>query len=117
ELMQVAVGLQERILHHVFRVFAVLRDVLRDPEYVTVVPSNELFEGCDVTGLGSLYQRHLVAYRLLHFWLDGTHSLSDATIFAARSGSGTAILLAFRTLCVSRLTILSGVGLQPFSMA
>ncbi len=37
ELIQIGVSLEERILHHIFRVFAVLRDVLRDAKYIPVI--------------------------------------------------------------------------------
>jgi hypothetical protein len=55
--MKITVSFQERVLHHIFRVFAVLRDVLRNPKYVPVVPPNQFFESTDVTALGGLYER------------------------------------------------------------
>jgi len=43
-------------LHHVFRIFAVLRDVLRNSKDIAVVPPNQLLEGADVAGLGRMNQ-------------------------------------------------------------
>jgi hypothetical protein len=57
-----------------------LRDVLRDTKNVPVISPDELFERANVAAFGCLHQRQFVAYRLSYFWLDGTHSASDATI-------------------------------------
>jgi hypothetical protein len=82
ELFQVGVGLEERILHHIFRVLAVLRDVLRNAKYVPVVTPDQFLERAYISALGGLNQRQLIADRFTYIWLDGCHLPSDATIFA-----------------------------------
>jgi hypothetical protein len=82
--MKITVSFQERVLHHIFRVFAILRNVLRDPKYVPIVPPNQFLKGTDVTALSGLYERQLVGNWLIYFGLDGTHYSSDATIFTWR---------------------------------
>src|SRR5262249_15261559 len=82
KLFQVAVGLQEGILHHVFRVLAVLRDVLSDSKNVAIVSLDQFLERRYIAPLSRLNQRQFVAYGLTYFWLDGAHSWSDA-VFSA----------------------------------
>jgi hypothetical protein len=67
--------------------------VLRDAEHVAVVPLDELLKSADVTSLRSLYQRKLFAYWLTYFWLDGTHSQSDARYFTQKGRGKSVILL------------------------
>ena len=44
ELIQISVSLEERILHHIFRVFTVLCDVLRYAEDIPIVASDQFLE-------------------------------------------------------------------------
>src|SRR5436853_7777998 len=81
ELSQVLIGLQERILHHVFRVFPVLPNVLRDAEYVPAVALNQFFKRRDLSALGCLYQRQFITDGLAQLWCDGTNYSVDSTIF------------------------------------
>ena len=55
------VRLQERVLDDVLGIFAVLRDVLRDPKDVPVVAADQLFKSRVVTFLRRPYQRQLFA--------------------------------------------------------
>jgi len=82
-LIQVAVGLQERVLNDIFSVFPVLRNVLRDTKNVAIVSSNQVFECRDVALLGRLYQCQFVANGLTYLGLDGAHSRSDAVFCRA----------------------------------
>ncbi len=50
KLIELLVRLQERVLHDVFSVFAVLRDVLRNPEDLPVVLADELVVRRDIAG-------------------------------------------------------------------
>jgi hypothetical protein len=76
--MQVPVGFQERFLHYIFRVFPVLRDVLRNPEDVAIIAANQFFKRRVVAPFGCLYERQLFANWSDYFVLDGSHSLIDA---------------------------------------
>ena len=67
-------------MHHIFRVFAVLCNVLRDTKNISVVASDEFFERPDIAALGRLNQRQLITDRLTYFWLDGSHDSADSTI-------------------------------------
>src|SRR5262249_2127761 len=87
ELFQVAVRLQERILHHILRVLAVLRDVLRDAEDVPVVPPDQILERRIVAVLGRLDERQFFANSLAYVGLDGAPSVSDAVFSGIRDGT------------------------------
>ncbi len=54
-------------MDHVFGVFAVLRDVLGDPEYVPVIPPDKLLEGAHVAAFRGMNKRQLFTYRLRYF--------------------------------------------------
>src|SRR5205085_2040947 len=105
ELFQVPIRLQERILHHIFRIFAVLSYVLRNTENVPVVAFDQLFKGAVVAAFSRLNQCQFITDRLTYSWLDGGHSSSDATIFTvAIVGRETVIVQVTPRPCSSVLT-------------
>jgi len=57
---------------------------LRDPENVTVVTTNQLFECRVVAALSGLNERQLFANWPYYFVLDGFHSLGDAVFSDAK---------------------------------
>ena len=81
ELRQILVRLQECVLHYVFRVFAVLRNVLRNPENVPVVTPNEFLERADIAGFRGINQYQLFGEwcRFVHL-LDGSHEAPDSEV-------------------------------------
>ena len=48
KLIELFIRLQKRVLHHVFGVFAVLRDVLRNPEDLPLVLADQRVVGRDI---------------------------------------------------------------------
>jgi hypothetical protein len=50
KLFELLVRLQERILHHVFSIFAILRDVLSDAKYLALILAHQCVVGRDVPG-------------------------------------------------------------------
>ena len=73
ELVQLFVRLEERILRDVFRVLAVLGNVLRYPENLPFVLPNQLLKRRRVTLFCALYERY-VGVDLFRGWrLDGWH--------------------------------------------
>jgi hypothetical protein len=80
ELMQVAIGFQECVLHYILSILTILRDVLRDAKNIPIVALDQFFERSDVAAFGCLNQRQLITDGLTYVWLDGIHSVSDATI-------------------------------------
>ncbi len=54
------VGLQEGLLHYVFGIFAVLGDVLRQPEYALFVAAYQRFKRANVASLRRIHQRAFI---------------------------------------------------------
>jgi len=55
-----------------------LRDVLRDPKYVPVVPADQFLKRRVVASFGRLDEGQLFANWPYYLVLDGSHSLGDA---------------------------------------
>src|SRR6202035_4593654 len=73
ELIELLIRLQESVLGNILRVFTVLRDMLRNPEDLPVVLSNQLLERRDVPTASALNERN-VGVNLVRYWgLDGGH--------------------------------------------
>jgi hypothetical protein len=58
-LIELLIRLQERILHYVFGVFAVLRNVLRNPEDLPLVLAHQRVVRRHIAGADLCYQRHV----------------------------------------------------------
>src|SRR5262249_15755096 len=62
------------VLDHVLGVFLVMRDVLRDPEDIAVIPLHQLAESVQITLFGSLDQRQFAGDTFFGPLLDGFHA-------------------------------------------
>ena len=74
KLIELFVRLEERVLHHVFGIFAVLRDVLRNPEDLPLILADQRIVSRDITSAYPLDQGYVGV--LLVFScnrLDGRH--------------------------------------------
>ncbi len=72
KLVELLVCLEKRVLHDVFGVFAVLRDVLRDPEDLPLVLADQGVVGSDIAAANSCDQRHVGMLLVwCRNWLDG----------------------------------------------
>jgi hypothetical protein len=74
ELFELLVRLEESVLHHVFSVFAVLRNVLRYAKYLALVLADQLIVGRDITAADP-FNKGYVRMRLEFtcYGLDGRH--------------------------------------------
>jgi hypothetical protein len=73
KLSQVLIRLQERVLHNVFGILAILRDVLRNAENVAVVPLHQLLKRCNVSAASGIDQQRLFAGCFGYVLFDGFH--------------------------------------------
>src|SRR6266446_3059139 len=112
ELIQIAVGLKEGILHHIFRVFAVLGDVLRNAKHIPVVAPDKFLKCRYISAFGGLNQSQLITDWFGYLLLDGCHSSSDATIFMPGVLERIVILLGNPPSELTVLTYLSRAGLR-----
>jgi hypothetical protein len=72
KLVELFVRLQESVLHHVFGVFAVLRNVLRNPEDLPLVLADKRVIRGHIAGADLGYQGHIgMLLVLTRYWLDG----------------------------------------------
>jgi hypothetical protein len=74
KLIELLVRLQKRVLHYVFGIFAVLRNVLRNPEDLPLVFVNEFVVRRDISAADPLNQGHIGMLLVFACYrLDGRH--------------------------------------------
>jgi len=89
KLIELLIGFEKRILHYVFGVFAVLRNVLRNPEELPLVLADQRVIGREIPGANPLYEGDIGV--LFANWLDGRHGnrMRKIAILTRRERSGS----------------------------
>src|SRR5580692_2605683 len=74
KLVKLFVGLEERVLHHVFSVFAILRNVLRNAKNLAIVLADELVISRQIPAANPFDQGYVGMLLVLCYGLDGRHA-------------------------------------------